>query len=650
MSILSVFQNIRTLRIKFLTIILPPVIICFLIFSIVLAFLTYRDMKKELDTKMRNIADLQSAALVLPLWNYLDENVKQTLENLLMNPDIIKAVVRDTKGRVIARAGKADDKGIYKGEVQIEREITFMNTNAGKKVIGSLSITFHQGRIYQILYGQFIRDSLLLLLLVIAIVGSALAANKLAIETPLNRLLRAIRKADDEDVREIVHWPARDELGQVIKAYNSLIESLKVAEKSLKEHSEHMEEMVEALSESEDRFRYLVETTSDWIWEVDQNSIYTYVSPKVKDLLGYELEEVIGKTLFDLMPADEAERVGGLFRDLVDSREPFKDLENTNLHKDGHHVVLETSGVPIFDKAGNLTGFRGIDRDITERKQVEEEQEKHREQLEEVVRERTAELENRVSEVEQLNSAMVNLMEDLRVSNESLKTTTHHLANANKELEAFSYSISHDLRAPLRSVDGFSQILLEDYSDTLDEKGKHYLERARAGTQKMGQLIDDILNLSRIGRQAMKKKGISMESIAREVYNSLEDEWKERKVDFNVHKCPTAAADLNLINIVFMNLLSNALKFTGNRKEAKIEVGSETKDEQTVFFVKDNGVGFDMKYTDKLFTPFQRLHRVEEYEGTGIGLAIVQRIIHRHGGRIWVESEVDVGTTFYFTV
>ena len=246
MSMLSIFQNIRTLRIKFLAIVLPSIVFCFIVFSIIFAFLTYRDMEIQLDTETRKIADLQSKALALPLWNYLDQDVKQTLETLLLNPDVIKAVVRDTKGRVIARAGKADDKGIYKGEVQIEREITFQFVPTGaKRTIGYLAITFHRGRIYEILYKQFIRDSFLLLLLVIAIVGSALAADKLAIEIPLYRLLRAIRKADEENVRETVHWPARDELGQVIKAYNSLIESLKVAEKSLKEHSEHLEEMVE---------------------------------------------------------------------------------------------------------------------------------------------------------------------------------------------------------------------------------------------------------------------------------------------------------------------------------------------------------------------------------------------------------------------
>jgi len=379
-------------------------------------------METQLDTETRKIADLQSKALALPLWNYLDQDMKQALETLLLNPDIIKAVVRDTKGRVIAQAGKADEKGIYKGEVQIEREITFQFVPTGaKRTIGYLAITFHRGRIYEILYKQFIRDSFLLLLLLIAIVGSALAANKLAIEIPLYRLLRAIRKADEEDVREIVHWPSRDELGQVIKAYNSLIESLKVAEKSLKEHSEQLEKKVEeqqqaqdALKESEERFRALAESTSDWIWEVDQNSIYTYVSPKIKDLLGYEPEEVIGKTLFDFMPADEAERVGGLFRDIVDSREPFKGLENTNLHKDGRHVVLEMSGVPIFDKAGNLIGYRGIDRDITERKQAERELEKHREHLEEMVKKRTAELQSIINSMAGREVRMAELKEAIR--------------------------------------------------------------------------------------------------------------------------------------------------------------------------------------------------------------------------------------------
>jgi len=253
---------------------------------------------------------------------------------------------------------------------------------------------------------------------------------------------------------------------------------------------------------------------------------------------------------------------------------------------------------------------------------------KYHENLEELVKERTGKLEESRTELGVLNK---------------------QLQAANKELEAFAYSVSHDLRAPLRNIDGFSQILLEDYSGILDKQGRHYLQRVRAGTQNMGQLIDDILSLSRSGRHHMDKKTINMDSIVREVYNSLENELKDRKIDFVVHECPPAFADSHLVKIVFTNLLTNALKFTRIREHAKIETGFMTEDGHTVFFIKDNGAGFDMKYADKLFIPFQRLHRAEEYEGSGIGLAIVQRIIHRHGGRIWAESEIDVGTTFYFT-
>ncbi|MEA2082754.1 MAG: ATP-binding protein [Thermodesulfobacteriota bacterium] len=255
--------------------------------------------------------------------------------------------------------------------------------------------------------------------------------------------------------------------------------------------------------------------------------------------------------------------------------------------------------------------------------------ERYREHLEELVKERTGKLEKSRTELDVLNK---------------------QLQAANKELEAFAYSVSHDLRAPLRNIDGFSQILLEDYSDILDKQGQHYLQRVRAGTQNMGQLIDDILSLSRSGRHHMDKKTINIEPIVREVCKSLENELKDRKVDFVVHECPPALADSHFVKIVFTNLLSNALKFTRIRENAKIEIGSMTEDGHTIFFTKDNGTGFDMKYADKLFVPFQRLHRAEEYEGSGIGLAIVQRIIHRHGGRIWAKSEIDVGTTFYFTL
>lgn len=244
--------------------------------------------------------------------------------------------------------------------------------------------------------------------------------------------------------------------------------------------------------------------------------------------------------------------------------------------------------------------------------------------------------------------------ESLKKAHEELEIKvqerTAELRAVNSELEAFAYSVSHDLKAPLRAIDGFSQILLQDYRDILDKKGQHYLKQVRAGAQDMGQLIDDLLNLSRIGRQAMIKKPIDLKSIAQDAYSSLEHEWKDRNVSFKVKQCPPVPADPRLLKIVLTNLLSNALKFTRTRDKAKIEAGSKVEDKQTVFYIKDNGVGFDMKYSDKLFTVFQRLHRKEDYEGTGIGLAIVQRIINRHGGEVWAESKEGSGTTLFFTL
>ena len=245
--------------------------------------------------------------------------------------------------------------------------------------------------------------------------------------------------------------------------------------------------------------------------------------------------------------------------------------------------------------------------------------------------------------------------QELQTSHDELelrvKERTTQLEASMYELEAFAYSVSHDLQAPLRAISGFSEILLKDYLDTLDDKGQHYLKRVRAGTVNMSQMIEDLLTLSRIGRRPINKKRVDLEKLVRETYELLsEAERKDRKIDFTVKPFPPVSSDPQLLKIVLTNLLSNALKFTGKCKKAEIEFGCNTKDKKTIFYVKDNGIGFDMKYADKLFSPFQRLHREEEYEGSGIGLAIVQRIIHRHGGQIWVESKPGSGTTFYFTL
>jgi light-regulated signal transduction histidine kinase (bacteriophytochrome) len=240
--------------------------------------------------------------------------------------------------------------------------------------------------------------------------------------------------------------------------------------------------------------------------------------------------------------------------------------------------------------------------------------------------------------------------EAVRTLNEALQQRAAELEAANKELESFAYSVSHDLRAPLRSMDGFSLALLEDYAGKLDDEGKDYLQRVRAASQTMGQLIDDMLSLSRVTRADIHWRKVDLSSLAQKIAQDLQDREPKRRVELTVASGLSAQGDAALLRVALENLLSNAWKFTGKRGLAKVEFGAMKEDGQQVYYVKDNGVGFDMNYAGKLFEPFQRLHSKDEFSGTGVGLATVRRVISRHGGRIWAEGKVGDGATFYFTL
>ncbi len=244
--------------------------------------------------------------------------------------------------------------------------------------------------------------------------------------------------------------------------------------------------------------------------------------------------------------------------------------------------------------------------------------------------------------------------EEIRRMNEELEQRvverTSRLEATNKELEAFSYSISHDLRAPLRGIDGFSNLLLKDYGDKVDGQGKDYLQRVRNATQHMGQLIDELLKLSRITRVEMRREKVNLSGLAATIVDELHGTNPDRHVEFIIQEGLIEEGDPHLLEIALQNLLNNAWKYSRNKQTATIEFGSLVRDNSKVYFVRDNGAGFDMRYVDKLFGAFQRLHSANEFEGTGIGLATVQHIIHRHGGNVWAEGEVNNGATFYFTI
>ena len=396
----------------------------------------------------------------------------------------------------------------------------------------------------------------------------------------------------------------------------------------LSEMEARLSEMDRERAEAEaarSRLAAIVDSSGDAIVGKAITGVVTSWNVAAERLFGYTAEEMIGQPITRLIPRDRlAEEDRFLSRIIGDER--VETYDTVRLHKDGRPVDVSVVMSPIKNGEGRITGVSKIARDITERKRAEAEIEKLNTKLEQRVHERTAELEA-----------------------------------ANKELEAFSYSVSHDLRAPLRAIDGFARILTEDYQDRLDADGRRVLGVISNETHRMGQLVDDLLSFSRLGRQKMKSSDINMAALVKAVFDEQTAGASKRTLQLDLKPLPSAQGDRSMIRVVLTNLLSNAIKFTKDRDPALIEFGFTEKwcnggadsieDSLTpAFFVRDNGVGFDMKYAHKLFGVFQRLHSEDKFEGTGVGLALVQRIIHRHGGRVWAEAKVNEGATFYFSL
>lgn len=344
------------------------------------------------------------------------------------------------------------------------------------------------------------------------------------------------------------------------------------------------------------------------LFVVDQDLRYIAVEGGLPDKLGLPREAVEGRLVRDVLDPVQAPASEAMFRRVLSGASAESEAEFR-----GHSIW--TKFVPLRDSSGAVTAAMALSTDITARKRAEE-------------------------EIRRLNEGLEG----------SVRTRTRQLEAANKELEAFSYSVSHDLRAPLRGIDGWSLALIEEYSENLDETALSYLARVRAETQRMGLLIDDLLQLSRLSRATMKRGAVDLSGLAHRVAGRLREENPARRIEFEIEDGLEVCGDDRLLEVALTNLLSNAVKFTAPRSEALIQVGAAEVDGDRAFFVRDNGVGFDMAYASSLFGAFQRLHKASEFPGTGIGLATVQRIIRRHGGRTWAEAQAGVGATFYFTV
>ncbi|GAB4580474.1 MAG: hypothetical protein Fur0022_32150 [Anaerolineales bacterium] len=464
-------------------------------------------------------------------------------------------------------------------------------------------------------------------------IGTTALVSFIALGVAIRASLRSVRQivhpiqtlAETARTIQAGNWPqnvaieSQDEVGELAQAFDLMVKRLRTSLASLEAEVVERTQAEEALRQAETRFRTLVEQLPaiTYIDDLRHNFGKTlYISPQVTTLLGYSQEEWLSLTLEDwlnMLPAEDRPGFLEAYQNCAQAGQALE-CEYRLRAKNGQIIWFHDRAIRLNDQKGPCL-LQGVMIDITERKKAEEE-----------IHRLNAELEARVYE------------------------RTSQLETANQELESFTYSISHDLRTPLRGIIGFSSLLLNNPDNQLSPEGQHHLKRVLENAQRMGQLVDDLLKFARLSRQPISKHIILPARLVHEVLNDLTLEINNRHIELTVQDLPPCQADPSLLRQVFTNLISNAIKYTRHTPQAQIEIGWKSMEHQTVYFVRDNGIGFDMQYVHKLFGVFQRLHNLEDFEGTGVGLAITQRIIQRHGGDIWAEAKVGEGATFFFTL
>jgi PAS domain S-box-containing protein len=442
-----------------------------------------------------------------------------------------------------------------------------------------------------------------------------------SITKPVFELANGTKQLTEGNLDHRIKVTTTDEIGRLGTAFNLMAATISEKDAMLRGWAEELEHRVAErttdLLASESKFRSLsvrqeaiLSAVPDILMEVDNNKVYTWANPAGINFFG---EKVVGKEASFYFEGNQD--TYSLVEPLFAGEENVIYLESWQRRKDGEKRLLAWHCKMLKDNDGKAIGALSSAIDITERKKADEEIRRLNQDLELLVQDRTAEL-----------------------------------TLINKELEAFSYSVSHDLRAPLRALDGFSLAILEDYSDKLDNEGKKYLNRIREASQKMANLIDAMLILSRVTKTDIALTEVNLTELAEEISTELTKHNPERKVIWKIEPGMTVTADSVLIKNALENLLGNAWKFTSKHPTANIEMGTIRENGEVVFYVKDDGAGFDMTYASKLFGAFQRMHSTVEFDGTGIGLATVHRIITKHGGRIWAEGKPEIGATFYFSL
>jgi PAS domain S-box-containing protein len=570
-------------------------------------FITFRQTTvRQLSTLGEIIAANSTAALAFDDPN----DAAEILSALKADRHIIAAGIYDSRGKLFSHYPA--DLSIKTFPVAPETDgyrfqqaylIGFEPVIQGDKRLGTLFLKSDMGALNERL---LLYCGIAILVILISLLMAYLLSRKLQkqISTPILALAgtaKSISELHDYSVRATKLGD--DELGALTDAFNQMLDRIQ------KQNID--------ISESEMRVRAMINSALSAVIVIDSSGMITDWNERAEKIFGWTKSQVAGRELAaTIIPVSfrEAHR-RGLKHFLTTGEGPALNqlLEMSAIRSDGTEFPIELSISVI--KNDNVTAFCGFITDITERKRAEEEILSFNQKLEQKVAERTNELEI-----------------------------------ANKELEAFSYSVSHDLRSPLRSIHGYMNIFSEEYMDKLDTEGQRLIDTVLRNSLKMGQLIDDLLAFSQLGRRELTKGIVSMNHLAVGIYEEQRRMEPNREIAFSTQELPSAYADTVTIRQVWTNLISNAIKYTRNTEKAVIEIGFKDQGDSTIYFVKDNGAGFDMKYYDKLFGVFQRLHAFHEFDGTGVGLAIVHRIISKHGGKVWAEAKPHEGATFFFSL
>jgi len=540
---------------------------------------------------------------------------QEILEGLRANPHILAAELLLEDGRRLAgfgsRRGAAPQTspGIYVAGEQAELA---MKLQPG----GSLRLTMSLDQVREQMQRALWIFGTAVMVLALATFGQLTVLRRTLIRRvrALAQAAERVRHQGEYNVR--MPDAGRDEISRLARSFNAMMEAIQTREEQLRRLTRLQ--------------RTILDNAAHVIISTTPEGVVTSFNPAAERLLGYAAAEVVGKETPALWhdPHEIKARASQLSAELEEAVSPGFDVFAArpcrNLPEEGEWTFIRKNGtrVPVFlsvtalrDEDGRATGFVGLAYDLTERNRAQEE-----------VRQLNRELEQRVAE------------------------RTTELEVANRELESFSYSVSHDLRGPLRAIDGFSGLLAKHYAQRLDAEGQRLISVVRDNVARMADLIDDLLQFSHTSRREMTFAPIDMRTLAQEVFHELRSAVPERNIVLHLGDLPPASGDRAMVRQVFANLLSNAIKFSSPRPEAVIEVMGTTEGEVNVYCINDNGVGFDMQYVDKLFGVFQRLHGLDEFEGTGIGLAIVKRVVDRHGGRVWAESKLGQGSSLYFTL